>query len=169
MMDIVLPKNNEMEFIEIASRLGIRKLYFLYNFGEYSQETGKNLESMEKQNKVHIEVGLIVNQKNMGKALQHSKILAAKSSDSDRMLIESKKINIIYGLEESHKKDRMHQRASGLNHIICELANKNKVKTITASFSQNPYGLRARHDISRLFAMPGMDNKNIRESSSQGL
>ncbi|MBS3100554.1 hypothetical protein J4204_00290 [Candidatus Woesearchaeota archaeon] len=205
MMDIVLPKNNEMEFIEIASRLGIRKLYFLYNFGEYSQETGKNLESMEKQNKVHIEVGLIVNQKNMGKALQHSKILAAKSSDSDRMLIESKKINIIYGLEESHKKDRMHQRASGLNHIICELANKNnvavgfsygslfnrnpiissqiigrmmqnitlcrkyKVKTITASFSQNPYGLRARHDISRLFAMLGMDNKNIRESSSQGL
>ena len=49
------------------------------------------------------------------------------------------------------------------------LCRKYKVKTITASFSQNPYGLRARHDISRLFAMLGMDNKNIRESSSQGL
>ena len=197
MMEIVLPKNNEMEFIEIASRLGIRKLYFLYNFGEYIQKIGKNLESMEKQNKVHIEAGLIVNQKNMGKALQHSKLLVAKSSDRDRILVESKKISIIYGFEESHRKDYLHQRASGLNHVICELARKNNVaigfsyssllnknpettsliigrmmqnirlcrkynvKSIIASFSQNPYELRARHDITRMFAIMGIDQKKI--------
>jgi len=27
--DIIIPKNNEAEFIEIAAKLGIKKLYFL--------------------------------------------------------------------------------------------------------------------------------------------
>ena len=59
--------------------------------------------------------------------MQQSKLLVAKSSDKDRFFIESKKIKLIYGFEEIYKKDYMHQRASGLNHIICELASKNNV------------------------------------------
>ena len=204
MMDIALPRNNEMEFARIASRLGTKKLYFLYDFEEFVNKKAQHTDLIQKNHDIEIKTGFIVTQKNLNRAAQHSRLLAAKSSDSDRMLIESKKIKIIYGLEETHKKDRLHQRASGLNHVLCEIARKNnviigfsygqlfgkslpessiamgrmmqnialcrkyKVKTITASFSQNPYELRARHDISRLFAMLGMDDKNIRESSSQG-
>ncbi|MBI2101601.1 hypothetical protein HYT53_03220 [Candidatus Woesearchaeota archaeon] len=192
--DIVMPKNNEEEFIEIASKLGIKKLYFLYE-----PEDRNKPDLTNNKHNIEIRMGFIVTQKNISMAAQHSVLLAAKSSDSDRMLIEGKKIKIIYGLEELHKKDRLHQRASGLNHIICELARKNNVavgfsygslfsknpetaalimgrmmqnialcrkygvKTITASFSQNPYCLRARHDIARLFAMMGMDEKNMAE------
>jgi len=127
MRDFVLPDNNEAEFIEIASRLNIKKLFFLYDFNSCDMDKlQKKTESLENK-KISIEAGFIVSHKNIDKALKHSRLVVAKSSDSDRILVESKKISIIYGFEESHRKDYMHQRASGLNHIICELAGKNNV------------------------------------------
>ena len=126
MMDIVIPNNNENEFIEIASRLNIKKLYFLYDFDEYIKKHQK-IPNFEENKNIQIENGLAVNQKNLNQAVKLSKLLVAKSSDNDRFLIESKKIRLIYGFEEVNKKDYLHQRASGLNQIICELAKKNNV------------------------------------------
>jgi RNase P/RNase MRP subunit p30 len=40
----------------------------------------------------------------------------------------------MFGFEESERKDTMHQRYSGLNNVLCELAFRNKVK-IAFSFS----------------------------------
>ena len=126
--DIVLPKKNEAEFIEIASKLGIKKLYFLYDFDDYDdEEVQKKLSSIENHKNINVEIGFIINPKNLNKATKQSKLLVAKSSDKDRFFIESKKIRIIYGFEEVHKKDYLHQRISGLNHILCDLANKNNV------------------------------------------
>lgn len=127
MYDIVLPSNNESEFIEIASRLGIKKLYFLYDFDYYDeQSSSKKLEQLTDK-KINIETGFIVNQKNLKRADNKSKVLVAKSSSNDRFFIESKKIKMIYGFEELCKKDYVSQRASGLNHVMCEMLNKNKL------------------------------------------
>ena len=200
--DIIIPNNNEAEFVEIASKLGIKKLHFLYDFNDYNEEkVQKKLLSIKNHHNISIETGIIVNQKNLNKAQQQSKFLVAKSSDKDRFFIESKKIRLIYGLEEASKNDYLHQRASGLNHITCELSKKNnvsigfsysslfnnshaasllmgrmmqninlcrkyKVKTIIGSFSNNPFHLRSPHDLSCLFALFGMNNKQIRESLS---
>lgn len=126
--DIAIPKNNEAEFIEITSKLGIKKLYFLYDFDDYNEEKiQQKLELIKNHKNISIDVGFIVNQKNLNKAAKQSKLLVAKSSDKDRFFIESKKIKIIYGFEDINRKDYLHQRASGLNHIICELAKKNNV------------------------------------------
>lgn len=126
MKDIAIPKNNEAEFIEIAVKLNIKKLFFLYNFDEYNEEnTKKKLDSIKSS--IEIEIGFNVNQKNLSKAFKLSRLLAVKSSDKDRVFIESGKIKIIYGFEEVNRKDYLHQRASGLNHILCELAKKNDV------------------------------------------
>ena len=125
--EIVLPNDNEQEFIDIALKLNIKKLYFLYNFDEYDKNKIQEKIDSAENKKINLQIGLIVNQKNINKALQQSKLLVAKSSDKDRLFIESKKIKLIYGFEEIHKKDFLHQRASGLNHIICELASKNNV------------------------------------------
>ena len=126
--DIILPRNNEEEFIEIASKLGYKKLYFLYDFDNFNQEnTQKKSTSLENHKNIKIETGFIVNQKNINKSFKQSKLLVVKSSDKDRFFIESKKIRMIYGFEEEHKNDYLHQRASGLNHVICELAKKNNV------------------------------------------
>ena len=132
--DIVIPKNNEAEFIDIAAKLGIKKLIFLYDFDEYYKNKMQEKIDLVKNKKISLQIGFIVNQKNINKASKLSNLLAAKSSGNDRHLIESKKIKIIYGFEEVNKKDYLHQRASGLNHIICELANKNNV-TIGFSYS----------------------------------
>ena len=123
--DVVIPENNEKEFLEVASRLGIKKIYFLYDFDEYDKQRLAGLGLIDK--KIRIEFGFIVNQKNFKKAINHSRFLVAKSSDKDRFFIESNKIKMIYGFEELHKRDYLHQRASGLNHIICEIARQNNV------------------------------------------
>ena len=36
--DIVIPKNNELEFIELALKLKLKKIYFLYDFDVYLDE-----------------------------------------------------------------------------------------------------------------------------------
>lgn len=139
--DIAIPKNNEEEFVQIAAKLGINKLCFLYDFDEYNEEkVQKNLSQLQYKN-LDLEIGFLVNQKNMNKALQYSKLLVIKSSDKDRFFIESKKIKLIYGFEEVHKKDHLHQRASGLNHVLCGIANKNNVAvgfSYSSLFSKNP-------------------------------
>jgi RNase P/RNase MRP subunit p30 len=111
---------------------------------------------------------------------------------------------VIYGFEELGRKDYLHQRASGLNHIMCELAKKNnivigfsysqllnnednmptilgrmaqniklcqkyKVKTIIGSFAENPFSLRAPHDISNLFKLFGMNERNVNISFAYNL
>ena len=192
--DIVIPKNNELEFIEIASKLGLKKIYFLYDFDKHMQSQKSKIFDFD------VEIGFAINQKNMNTALQQSKLLVAKSSDKDRFFIESKKIKLIYGFEEIYRKDYIHQRASGLNHVICELANKNnvaigfsysllfnkdeyhksvlmgrmmqniklchkyKVKTIIGSFSENPFEMRAPYDIASLFKLLGMGGRNVNDS-----
>ena len=179
-MEIVFPKNNEEEFLEIASKLGIKKIIFIYNLENFKKENEK-LKSLNQKD-IEIESGIIVNQKNLKKSSNLSKFLVAKSSPYDRFLIESKKIKLIYGFEELSKKDFMHQRASGFNHVIAELAKKNNVmigfsynfsynpihiligritqnlvlcrkykcKIVFASFSEQPLCLRQRHDVESL-------------------
>lgn len=126
--EIATPNNNESEFIGIASKLGVKKIYFFYDFDKYWLENTENkLSSIQNNSKINIETGFIVDPKSMKKASTISNILIAKSSDNDRFFIESGKVRIIYGFEEPHKKDFLHQRASGLNHVICELAKRNNV------------------------------------------
>lgn len=123
--EIVLPNDNEEEFIEIASKLSIKKLFLLYDFDKYDEEKIQKKLNSVKNKKVNVETGFIVNQKNMKKASDRFRLLVVKSSDKDRFFLESKKIKVIYGLEEIHKKDYIHHRASGLNHTICEIARQN--------------------------------------------
>ena len=125
--DIVIPDGNEAEFAEIARRLGCKKMIFLYNFEGYTEKRAKKIESIRESHNMPIEEGLIVNPKNMDRASKLSKTLVAKSSENDRLIIESGKIKIIYGFEDLQRKDHLHQRASGLNHVLCDLARKNNV------------------------------------------
>ncbi len=191
MMDIALPKDNEDEFISIAPRLGINKLLFLYPFDKFQNKKSKIFD-FDFDFDFNVEIGCIASHKNINEASKHSGFLAVKSSDKDRFFIESKKVRMIYGLEESYARDYLHQRKSGLNHIMCELARKNgvtigfsygsllekdtaassllmgrmmqnialcqkyNVRTMIGSFSENPFGMRAPHDVKSLFALMGM-------------
>ena len=177
--EIVLPKNNEKEFIEIAKKLGTKKLTFLYSPQEYNSKKFQDDD-------IEIKTGTIANQDNINQASKLTDWVVAKSSDQDRQLLEGSKIKMIYGFEQSPLKDRMHQTISGLNHILCEIAKKNiisigfsysflenptiigrmmqnielcrkyKVKMIFASFAKDPMHLRQAHDVNSLFRLLGV-------------
>lgn len=135
MMDIVIPSNNEEEFIEMAEKLGYNSLQFLYDFNDYLNKQ-KTFET--KNNKIKIYIGILADNKNIDKIkgkLSNTKVFVAiKSSSNDREIIEKSKADLVFSFEDSIKRDFIHQRASGLNHILCKLAKDNDV-TIGFSLS----------------------------------
>jgi len=128
MIDIVIPNNNEEEFILIAGRIGYDTLIFLYNFSEYSEKQKNNTI---KSGKIKIYTGILADKKNIDKVKNRFRnkgvFVAIKSSNIDREVIERPKADLIFSLEENSKKDFMHQRGSGLNHIMCKLAHDNSL------------------------------------------
>ena len=125
MIDIVIPKNNEKEFIEIAEKLGYKELVFLYSLNEF-----QNKKEFEFK-KIKINIGILADSSNIYKIKNKFKdkkiFIAIKSSDNDRDIIEKSRANLIFSFEVNGKKDFIHQRGSGLNHVMCKLAKENNL------------------------------------------
>ncbi len=115
MKDIVFPNNNEEEFLKQAKLLGFDSLIFVYPLPKYK---GKD--------------AIFAHSDEIRKARQLSKIVLANTNE--RTIFEKNSPDILFELEEISKKDSLHFRYSGLNHILCNLANKNNI-TIGLSFS----------------------------------
>ncbi|MAE43046.1 hypothetical protein CMO93_04695 [Candidatus Woesearchaeota archaeon] len=130
MIDFVIPNNNEKEFISIAEKLGYTGLYFLYNLEEYFE---KNISGKIKIHKAILADARYIN-KTSNKYKDKDILIAIKSSSQDRNIMEGAKANIIFSFEEHTKRDFMHQRGSGLNHIMCKLMHEN---SIAVGFSLN--------------------------------
>ncbi len=112
-IDIVIPKGNEEQFIQIAKELGTEKLLFLYN-------------EKPKEIKGHFS-GQIVT-KNPG----HKAIFFSKGS---RGLVENRNVKFHYGFEELEKKDSLHHRRSGMNQVISKLMSERE-KTMIIDFEK---------------------------------
>ncbi|MBU90732.1 hypothetical protein CMO94_04270 [Candidatus Woesearchaeota archaeon] len=128
MIDIVIPNNNEEEFILVAEKLGFKGICFLYEFNDYSAKQEKFVNNGKK---IKIYNGILANHKDIRKISTKLKganvFIAVKSSNNDREIIEKSSADLIFSLEENTRRDFIHQRASGLNHILCKLAKENKV------------------------------------------
>ncbi len=140
-IDLVLPKSNEKEFIEIAEKLKIDGLCFVYSFKNKEDFLKKNekMKNLQEKTKLKLFSGIIADSRNISKAKKLSKIVIYKfviykSTGNDRHAIEKSKTNIIFDLETVAARDSMHHRNSGLNQILCRLANKNNIM-IGFSFS----------------------------------
>jgi len=62
-------------------------------------------------------------------------ILEGGSDEQNRKAVEDKQVDILLAPEQKREKRHMHQRDSGLNQVLCKLAQKNKV-AIGFSFSE---------------------------------
>jgi len=135
-IDLVLPKNNEKEFIEIAERLSIDRLCFIYKFKNKNDflQNQEKINNLQEKTKLKLFTGLIADSKNISKAKKLAKIVIYKSTGNDRHAIEKSKANIVFDLGTIATKDSMHHRNSGLNQVLCKLANKNNIM-IGFSFS----------------------------------
>lgn len=187
MNDIVIPQNNEKEFIQMAEMLGYNGLIFLY-------KTEKEIKQIRAE-KTKIKFAIITTNGGKGKHLTF-----LQSGEKDQQIIENNPTNAIFGFESKAEKDFIHQRASGLNNIICELARKNNVvvcfsfnqllksyktkqaqilgrmiqniklcrkhnvKTAIASFATHPYEMRAPKDLQAVFQVLGMHPAETRKA-----
>lgn len=110
--DIIFPDNNEKEFIEMAERLGYKQLVFLYENEIPKLNATAKIDIIQKK----------------------AKSFAVEADDMARAYLESGNVRIVYNFELGQKRDFMHHRASGLNHILCTIA-RDKKKTIGFAFS----------------------------------
>ncbi len=110
--DIVFPRNNENRFVELAERLGYGQLVFVYENALPKLSINTKIKIVQKK----------------------AKNFLAEGNEKARSYLEGSNIQLIYALEDKQKKDYLHQRASGLNQVLCKIA-KEKNKTIGFSFS----------------------------------
>jgi len=115
--DVALPENNEEEIIRLATTLGMKHLLFCYSEKEFVSKC-KNFPYPD------IQIGMITSSPKIIRRANQKNIITITSS-TDRDIIEAKPIMIMES--EIHSlKDKLHQRNSGLNHVLCQLLKMNK-------------------------------------------
>ncbi|HSU73230.1 MAG TPA: RNase P subunit p30 family protein [Candidatus Binatia bacterium] len=118
MQDIVFPDHNEAALIARAQTLGIKQLVFVYS----------DPASFYRQaSPIPITNALITGPLAVERARQKAKFVLVKSSDKDVHLVEHSHPTLLFDLESSPRHDALHQRASGLNHVLARLCAKNQV------------------------------------------
>ena len=121
-VDIVYPKNNEKEFVEIAEKIGVEGLVFVYPYSKSIKEENKKMSS-----NINICSGILADHKTALKSKVGAGLVLVKSSAKDRFVFEKIKPDVIFDLEFGERADFMHHRNSGLNQVLCKLAAKNNV------------------------------------------
>lgn len=121
---IALVRDNEALLVKKAKLLGYSRIYFVY------EQTNKvDLGELEIKYSVEIKKVILCNKKNCFE-LRKKRIITMMETSSDRDVFERVKPRIAYGLEQVGRGDAVHQRVSGLNHIMCGLAKKNKIAVL---------------------------------------
>ena len=121
MFDIILNKSLQ----EKAVKLGFQKAFFLDK--SLIIKTGKLDELMRKVSSMH--------SKNI------PIIVLGSEDDINRKATEDKRISMLLNPEETREKDFIHQRNSGLNHVLCRFASENNIKigiNVSSLFKLNP-------------------------------
>jgi len=124
--DIVFPKDNEKKMVNMAIVLGYSKVYLVYDSNTDFNKIKKKIEDLKKDAKISIEIGVKGDLRNINR-FRNEYFTLVESSDKSRYIIEKIKPNVIFDLEVFGRKDFIHHRNSGLNQVLCKIANKNKV------------------------------------------
>ncbi|MFH0977845.1 MAG: RNase P subunit p30 family protein [Candidatus Woesearchaeota archaeon] len=118
--DLVFPDNNEKEFVMFAERLGYTKLYFAYNLKQ-------KIPPLPFDTKIDVKPAVLSPPRDVRTARKASNFVIVHATDDIRYVLEKEKPSLVFGLEDSTRKDFMHYRNSGLNHFSCSLLAKNDV------------------------------------------
>ncbi|MEK6874809.1 MAG: RNase P subunit p30 family protein [Nanoarchaeota archaeon] len=115
-IDIVFPNHNEHEFVAMAQCLGWRGLCFFYKNPSEAQQLQQLRTKFQKN------FTLLWASTN-----RQAPIIIHQSTGDDRSDIEQGGFHILYDLEIKQRRDYIHHRASGLNHVLCNILTKKKI------------------------------------------
>jgi hypothetical protein len=121
MQDIVFPHNNEAEFFAMAERLGTKKLVLVYPSKELAGRSPAAPKGLA------VKTAVIADPPKARQPRQQGILTFVQCSDADRAVLEQGAADVLFSAEKTQVKDYMHQRGSGLNHVLCALAKKNNV------------------------------------------
>lgn len=123
--DIVFPNGNENEFVRMAETLGYDRMVFAY-------KSEKDAKSAKIDIKTDIEIKRAVVVTNPNSKIAKGFVAFAQSGEKDREFLERANIDFICDLEGSKRKDFIHHRNSGLNHVMAKIAAE---KNVAVGFS----------------------------------
>ncbi len=127
--DIVFPRNNEKKFIDVAEKLEVKSLCFVYDIKNKNEidKINNKIKKIQKTTKIRIFTGILADAKSIKKTRRLADLSLMHASDSNQEIIEKAKPDIIFNLENPGRKDFIYSRNSGLNQVLCNLANKNNI------------------------------------------
>ena len=143
-MNIIFPNNNEKEFLKVAEKLNLKELYLIYPFNKNINKYKEVVKSLNTNIKLNF--GLIAEPKDIIKAKRVCNFVIIESSEKDQNILENSKPHLIFNLEKNSNKDKTHYRYSGLNQVMCKLANKDNI-IIAFSFSELLNSTKERRSI----------------------
>ena len=126
-VDVVFHQKNEAEFISVAEKLGFSGLCFVYRYQKNVDIFRQKLENLQKDTKLSLYLGLLAGPADVRKARNICELVLVEGSEKNHDILEKLPVDVLFGSEFFMKRDASHYRASGLNHVLCRLANKNEV------------------------------------------
>ncbi len=121
MLDIVFPEKNEHEFFVMAQQLGYTGLVLVYASKQAADAAPKPPAGLR------VKTAVLAEPRKAYQLREKGILTFVQCSDQDRPVLERGSADVLFGAESTQPKDYAHQRGAGLNHVMCELAHKNKV------------------------------------------
>ena len=116
-----MPSGNEEKIVDVLVRLGYKEVMFLYKLGDFKKK------SLIKYN-INVKFGVLVDGKDVFKAKKLSKYVFVSCVEDNRKVVDNFRPYAVFDYENHSNEDFIHHRNSGLNHIMCKIMKKNKVK-----------------------------------------
>nr|MCK4929665.1 hypothetical protein [Nanoarchaeota archaeon] len=129
-IDVVMPKNNEAELLEMSEKLGFKELIFLYD------DLKKKPVKLDSNKLKLFSAALIKSTKEVDKAKKNFDFVFAPAQ---RNFFENKNVKYLINAESSLGKNFLYQKRAGLDDVMCRLAKKNNKVIVfnTKLLSQN--------------------------------
>ncbi|MDO8661132.1 MAG: RNase P subunit p30 family protein, partial [Candidatus Woesearchaeota archaeon] len=116
---------------EMAKHLGYGSIMILNDDSDKANKATNNKTATntpaQTQGITSTSIQIISNQMFLKK--KWAEPIAVQSSEQDRAVLE-RGPSIMWGFEVAQRKDFTHQRGSGLNHILCEIAHQKNVSIL---------------------------------------
>ncbi len=127
MFDLICVNISKRKLDDLRRRLHFEKIFYVKNFGENKKSDGVIIKANAKDE--------LFDKINKAKERNKFIIVLGGSNEINRASLENKHSDMLLNPEYERKKDFMHYRDSGLNHVLCKIAKENG-KAIGINFNE---------------------------------
>jgi RNase P/RNase MRP subunit p30 len=124
-MDLVFYDEDFFELLDVAKTLEVKEMLVV----DFPANKFEEIKKIQKRLAVKLIPAKMITKNDLSKVNSTANMNGKKQiivGTSERGCIEHPLVKCIIDSEISEKKDRLHQRSSGLNYVLAKIASKNK-------------------------------------------